>query len=272
MTIQADNLAWVCELVESRSGNVLDESKSYLVDARLAQLAKSQNVANVDELIAKLRSSPNRTLEGNVVEAMLTHETFFFRDAHYFDEIGRKILPSLLKKRESCKRLNIWCAASAGGQEPYSLAMVIHEEVGTLKDWTINLHATDLSRSMIAHAKTGEYTELEMQRGLSPQRQRRFLQPSGNRWKVVPAIQQMVNFSTLNLCSDSPPYREFDLILMRNVLIYLNDQSKDRILSRVAESLSDDGVLILGATETLYQHPGLFTRDDYRIPAYRLNR
>jgi chemotaxis protein methyltransferase CheR len=269
VSIQADNLAWVCQLVEERSGNVLDESKSYLIESRLAGLAESNGHACVDEFIQGLRKSLSRQVELEIVEAMLTHESFFFRDAHYFEELRDKILPELLANRQESKQLKIWCAACAAGQEPFSLAMLLRTHFGTSCDWTIKIIGSDFSRGMIEQAKSATYSEIEMQRGLSQDRQRRFFRPDGLRWKLDAAVQDMVDFRIVNLCTDPAPLPGLDLILMRNILIYLNDKSRDRILKLVSDSLADDGLLILGATETLHDQSELFTRVDYRIPVYR---
>jgi chemotaxis protein methyltransferase CheR len=270
MSIRLTSLTWVCELLDDRAGNVLDASKAYLIESRLAPLAQAQGLADVDEFVEQIRSSSNAQSERAVVEAMLTHESSFFRDPHYFEEISRRIVPTLMERRQDSRRLKIWCAACAAGQEPYSLAMQVCEQYVDHQS-TIEIIGTDLSRAMLDQARSGSYSDIEIRRGVSEERRRRFFRSDGRRWKLDDKVQSLVRFQPLNLCTDSAPFSDVDLILIRNVLIYLNDRSRDRILSLISASLAKDGLLILGATETLYQHAELFARADYNIPVYRRN-
>ncbi len=270
MPITPTNFDWIRRLAEERTGNVLDATKTYLVESRLAPLAESAGLPSIDAIVDSLRVTSNPELERRVVEALLTHETSFFRDPHYFNELAATILPDLLRRRQTQRRLRIWCAACSSGQEPYSLAMLLHEQLGGLNDWSLSIIATDYSRPMLDQARRGSYSAVETQRGLSPARLTRFFQRDGSRHVVLPELKRLIEFRELNLAVDPPPLPRFDLVLIRNVLIYLSENLSREILERIHGSLAHDGHLLLGSTETLIPTPDKFTRADHcRITCYQ---
>lgn len=271
MPVDAVNLCWIRDLCVRISGNVLEEEKSYLVEARLTPLALSVGLTGVDSLIEQLRVHPDGELERRIVEAMLIHESSFFRDANYFDALRTTILPQLIRQRSSSRSLTIWCAACAAGQEAYSLAMLLQESLGPLLDgWRLKLIASDLSRPMLQQARSGSYSELENQRGVSIERRRRFFRFDGRRWIIREELRRMVEFRELNLLHGFPGMERADLVLLRNVLIYLDIPARHRVLANLARSVALDGCLLLGATETLHQDVPLFRRiPDAPVPCYR---
>lgn len=264
MPLNPANFDWIRRFVEQRTGNVVDESKMYLVESRLASVAESAGQRNVEALIESMRVATDPHLERRVFEAMLTHESSFFRDLHYFDELATGILPQLVRQRQTQRQLHIWSAACAAGQEPYSLAMLIHEQFGPMADWDLRIVATDLSRPMLLQARLGRYSALEVQRGVSPARQRRFFQKEGTHFVTLPELRQRVEFHEMNLVTDPPPLPRFDLILMRNVLIYMTESTSRGILETAHRTLARDGRLVVGSTETLIPHSDQFKRDHMR--------
>lgn len=270
MPITPANFDWIRRLAEERTGNVLDATKTYLVETRLAPVVESIGMPGIDALVDVLRAGSNLELERRVVEALLTHETSFFRDAHYFEELATTILPDLLRRRQTQRRLNIWCAACSSGQEPYSLAMLLLEQLSGLHDWELRIFATDYSRPMLDQARRGSFSAVEIQRGLSAARLTRFFQRDGTRHVVLPELKRLIEFREFNLVNDWPPLPRFDLVLIRNVLIYLSESQSRDILARIHGTLANDGHLLLGSTETLIPTPDKFTRSEQcRVACYR---
>ena len=218
-----------------------------------------------------MRAEPDREIERQIVEAMLTHESSFFRDESTFDLLASTLLPELIEKRRDCHKITIWSAACAAGQEPCSIAMLIAEEFPCLADWSMPIIATDFSRKTHAQARTGTYTEAQTRRGLTPERKRRFFREADNRWQISEGLLDAIEYSQINLCDERPPLPQFDLILLRNVLIYLTEEARRQVQAEVARVLAPDGVLILGATESL--ESSLFRRErQLNAPCYRLAR
>lgn len=239
-------------LLHERSGLVLPAEKHYLAESRLLPLARRHGLATLGELIAKLReASAEAPLATEVVEAMTTNETFFFRDKIPFDHLRDTIMPSLIAARAKEKRIRIWCTAASSGQEPYSIAMTLKSLGAALAGFRIDILATDLSTEMLERARHGIYSQFEVQRGLPIHLLVKFFSKEGEMWQVAPELRGMVQFRPLNLLKDFSPLGMFDIVFCRNVLIYFDQDSKIGVFNRVAKQMSDDGFLVLGAAETV---------------------
>lgn len=237
--------------LKARSGLLLSADKQYLVESRLLPVARKAGLANLGELVTALRLAQDRLLMTAVVEAMTTNESFFFRDKVPFEHFRLTIMPALLAARKSSRSLRIWCAAAATGQEPYSLAMCLKEIEPDIVGWRIELLATDLSGEVLEKARSGLYTQFEVQRGLPIQLLIRHFSQSGELWQVAPEIRAMVRYRQLNLLADFSQLGTFDLIFCRNVLIYFDQEAKSDVLDRIARVTASDGYLVLGAAETV---------------------
>ena len=239
------------QLLRQRSGLMLSAEKQYLAESRLLPVARKHGLGGLTELVAKLRSAAALPLTVDVVEAMTTNESFFFRDKIPFEHFRLTIMPALMAARAREKRIRIWCAACATGQEPYSLAMSLKGLGAALAGWTVDILATDLSNEVLAKAKAGIYNQFEVQRGLPIQSLVKFFSQVGETWQIAPEIRAMVQFRPLNLLNDFSPLGHFDLVFCRNVLIYFDQLTKIDVLNRLARQIPSDGFLILGAAETV---------------------
>ena len=239
------------QLLRQRSGLVLSAEKQYLAESRLLPVARKHALAGLTELVAKLKTDATTPLGTDVVEAMTTNESFFFRDKVPFEHFRDTVMPALLAARAREKRLRIWCAACATGQEPYSLAMSLKGFGAALAGWRIEIIATDLSNDVLDKAKAGIYSQFEVQRGLPIQQLVKFFAQVGDAWQIAPEIRAMVNFRPLNLLNDFSALGTFDLVFCRNVLIYFDQETKVGVLNRIARQVPADGFLVLGAAETV---------------------
>ncbi|HVX78304.1 MAG TPA: protein-glutamate O-methyltransferase CheR [Bradyrhizobium sp.] len=237
-------------LLKDRSGLDLSADKQYLVESRLVPLARRAGLPGLPELVQRLKSGAE-TLATEVVEAMTTNETFFFRDKVPFDHLRQTILPDLLQARANRRSLRIWCAASSTGQEPYSIAMCLKELGSTLAGWRIEILATDLSQGVLEKSKAGIFSQFEVQRGLPIQLLVKNFTQIGELWQLNADIRNMVQHRQLNLLQDFSHLGVFDVIFCRNVLIYFDQETKANIFSRLARVLEPDGYLLLGAAETV---------------------
>jgi len=238
------------KLLKDRSGLVLSTEKQYLVESRLTPLARRAGIASLGDLVAKLRGN-NERLAVDVVEAMTTNETFFYRDKIPFDHFRDTIVPGLLAARARERRLRIWCSAASTGQEPYSLAMCLKEMKDKLTGWRVEILGTDLSNDVLEKAKAGVYSQFEVQRGLPIQMLVKHFSQVGDTWQISPEMRAMVQYRQLNLLSDFAHLGSFDVIFCRNVLIYFDQETKVSVLNRVARLLDPEGFLVLGAAETV---------------------
>jgi chemotaxis protein methyltransferase CheR len=238
-------------LLKTRSGLVLSSEKHYLVESRLLPVARRAGLCNLTGLVAKLRGPDSEQLTVEVVEAMTTNESFFFRDKIPFDHFRETIMPALLTARAATRRIRIWCAAASTGQEPYSLAIALKEIGKDLRGWRVEIVATDLSTEVLEKARSGIYSQFEVQRGLPALMLIKYFAQVGETWQIAPEIRGMVNFMPLNLLNDFSHLGRFDLVLCRNVLIYFDQATKICVLERVAEATERDGFLVLGGAETV---------------------
>jgi chemotaxis protein methyltransferase CheR len=239
------------QLLRQRSGLVLSAEKQYLAESRLLPVARKHGLAGLGDLVTKLKAASTAPLSVDVVEAMTTNESFFFRDKVPFDHFRATIMPALMAARAREKRLRIWCAACATGQEPYSLAMSLKSIGAALAGWRIEIVATDLSNECLAKAKAGIYSQFEVQRGLPIQLLIKFFSQVGDAWQIAPEIRAMVKFQPLNLLNDFSALGTFDVVFCRNVLIYFDQDTKIVVLNRLARQMPSDGFLVLGAAETV---------------------
>ncbi|WP_298820011.1 protein-glutamate O-methyltransferase CheR [uncultured Roseibium sp.] len=237
--------------LKTRSGLVLSNDKQYLVESRLQPVARSSKLETLSAVIQQLQRGGNRALENEVVEAMTTNESFFFRDKTPFEHFKDTMLPSLLESRATRKQLKIWCAAASTGQEPYSLAICLKEDAAKMPGWRTRILGTDLSQEVLEKAKTGLYSQFEVQRGLPIQLLLKYFEQKGDVWQINPNMRAMIEWKKFNLLESFTHLGEFDIIFCRNVLIYFDQATKSEILGRMAKSLPDDGFLVLGAAETV---------------------
>ena len=239
------------QLVRTQSGLVLTPDKSYLVESRLTPIAKETGFANVAALLAAIRTSGDDALKRRCIDAMATHETFFFRDGTPFRLLEETLLPRLLEARKTTRTLRIWCAACSSGQEPYSIAILLREASARLPGWRTEIVATDMSEAILAKARSGLYSDFEVKRGLTEQRLNRWFKREDQGWRISPELQQAVSFRPHNLLTGTAGLGVFDVIFCRNVLIYLDVDQKRTVLGQLARALAQDGGLFLGSAETV---------------------
>ena len=239
------------KILKERSGLDLSADKQYLVESRLMPLARKAGLAGLPELVQKMRGGGAEALTMDVVEAMTTNETFFFRDRIPFDHLRDTIIPALVAARSREKRIRIWCTAAASGQEPYSIAMLLKSLGAQLNGLRVDILATDLSADVIERAKLGIYSQFEVQRGLPIQLLVKYFGKNGDAWEIAPDLRSMVQFRTLNVLNDFSPLGQFDVVFCRNVLIYFDQPTKIGVLERIARQMPEDGYLTLGAAETV---------------------
>jgi chemotaxis protein methyltransferase CheR len=250
LAISAADYDFVARLLRERCALVLEPGKEYLIKSRLTPLAHRHRLTGIGQLFERLREPASSGLVTEVVEAMVTTETSFFRDIHPFETLKKTVLPTLIEARRNQRKLNIWCAASSSGQEPYSIAILLKEYFPELGDWRINLSATDISQEMLARSRAGRYSQIEVNRGLPTPLLLKWFRQEGGSWLLDEQVRSTVNFSQLNLAEPWPAMPKWDLIFLRNVMIYFDVDVKKVILGRVARVLADDGYLILGGAET----------------------
>jgi chemotaxis protein methyltransferase CheR len=248
--VTAEQFHSFAALLEKHAGIVLEAGKEYLVEARLAAVARESGFASVGALLQHLRETPLGRAHWQAIEALTTNETSFFRDEHPFTALREAILPDLITRRAATRTLNIWCGAASTGQEPYSLAMLLRDRFPQLLHWNISFLATDLSEAVLARAREGRFNAAELGRGLPPEYRQRYFTPDGGDLRVCDDIRRMVTFRAMNLIGPWPHLPELDLVLLRNVLIYFNVETKRAILQKIQRHLRPDGCLLLGAAES----------------------
>ena len=249
MTLATNNFDWVRELVRRESAIVLQPGKEYLVEARLLPIARSMGLPDVGQLVDSVRTRPSPESTRKIVEALTTNETSWFRDGDPFTALTSTVLPSLLSARGPAERLQIWSAACSSGQEPYTIAMLLEDALPNAST-RVAITATDLSREMVERTRAGRFSQLEVNRGLPAPMLVRHFTRAGNEWQVSPSLRRMVTASECNLAAPLPRMGPFDVVYLRNVLIYFDLPTKQAILRRVRALMRPDGWLFLGAAET----------------------
>jgi len=240
-------------LVFSLSQNVLDPSRDYLFDTRLTKVLRNEGMSRLDELVYRLRTKKDPTLERAVAEAMTINETSFFRDTRPFELLRTELLPRLIDARRMQHSLRIWSAACSTGQEGYSLAMLLREHFPQLTNWDIRIEGTDLSAEVVHRAQAGRYYRIEINRGLPARFVVRYFDHVGEDWIVKPETRKMCNFRQANLCAPSLPFNRstdrFDIIFLRNVMLYFSHETRKTLLAGIHRLLAPDGILFLGSSE-----------------------
>ncbi len=250
--------AVLAELLKAKSGLVIGQDKIYLLETRLGPLLKKAGLADLNALADRLKRSPADPLVRDVVEAMTTNESFFFRDDKPFLHFKTQALPRLIAARSATAPLRIWSAASSSGQEAYSLAMILAESKALLGGRQVEIIGTDIARDQLARAQQGLYTQFEVQRGLPVQMLVRNFKKEDANWRISEAIRAMVRFREFNLLNDLKPLGRFDIVFCRNVLIYFDQPTKARVLDAIASQMAPDGALYLGGAETVLGITGRF--------------
>ncbi len=246
------NLAYLCQIVYQESGIVLDDSKRYLLEARLKPVAQQHGLASIDQLCSRIQLDHDRALRAKVVEGMTTNETLFFRDVTPFDALKQTILPELTGRRADLRRLSIWCAACSSGQEPYSLAMLLLETIPQPHLWKIEILGTDIAEGILDRARRARYFQLEVNRGLPVHYLVKYFRREHLDWELKAEIRNMVQFKMFNLKDPMRGMGPFDIVMCRNVMIYFDTTLKKQILTGIRGVLAPDGYLLMGAAETVY--------------------
>lgn len=250
MTLSPTDFQYVCRLVRDRSAIVLETGKEYLVESRLAPLAKAEGLESIDMIISALRRDPKGEMLEKVVEAMTTNETLFFRDQHPFEALREQVIPQAMERNRSSKSLSIWCAASSSGQEPYSVLMLMKEYFPELAEWKVRFMASDISQNMLNRVRAGAYSQLEINRGLPAKYLVKYFTKDGATWQIKDEIRSMLELRQINLCENWTAMPRFDIVMIRNVLIYFDTETKRSIMERIRGLLNPGGVMFLGGSET----------------------
>lgn len=251
MAITGAEFDYVTDLARRNAAIVIDRGKEYFIEARLAPLVESQGCKSLGELISLMRMNPTfSALHAKAIDALTTNETFFFRDFQPFEALRKTILPKLLEQRAGQRRLSIWSAACSTGQEPYSLAMLLREHFPQLDQWKVSILATDLSATVLTQARSGSYNQFEVNRGLPAPLLIKYFAKRGDRWEVKDSIRQWIEFKEMNLVEPWPIFPPFDIVLIRNVMIYFDVPTKQSILKKIRACIQPSGTLFLGTAET----------------------
>ncbi len=266
MPLSTDDIDYLRSLIARRSGNVLSQEQSYLLESRLSPLASERGLQNISGLVAELKRGSNAVLADRVAEALTINETSFFRDAQPFDALRDIVLPNLIRRRQAARQISIWSAAASSGQEAYSIAMLIREHFPELSNWNIRIVATDLSDEMLSRTFSGKYSQFEVNRGLPAKLLVKYFDRVGIVWQVKEELRRMIECRKLNLVGVWPLMPAFDVIFLRNVLIYFDQGTKAEILSRVRSVMHSDSKLFLGGGETLINLSVPFTRNPWAAP------
>ena len=257
MKATREEVAIIRRILHRAAGVVLDEDKAYLVRSVLTPVAYEEGDGSLTTVIERLRAEPGGALEHKVVEALLNNETWFFRDPHFFHALRHDVLPALMASGR--RPVRIWSAACSSGQEPYSIAMTMHQHFPGLWEQT-EILATDLSDRMLARARHGVYSQLEVNRGLPAPLLVRYFAEEGVDWRIDPALGKRITFRSLNLTQEWPDLPGMDVVFVRNVLLYFDNETRREVLGRVRRLLRHDGTLILGAAEATFP-----TQENYAV-------
>ncbi len=249
--MKPEDYEFISTFLQRVSGLSLGSGKEYLVKSRLVPLAATLGFDDFNQLVNELRRGRDCRVSTAVTEAMTTNETSFFRDKTPFEDLKNTLIPALIASRSNVKKLRVWCAAASTGQEPYSMLLLLNETFPELKQWSVEIIATDIAQTMIDRSREGIYSQFEVQRGLPIQYLVKYFSQVPQGWQVKETLRQRIVWQKLNLIDRFDSLCPFDLVLCRNVLIYFEVPMKREILDRVAKLLRPDGYLLLGAAETV---------------------
>ena len=262
---------FLSSLLKKRSGLDLTEDKDYLIESRLLPIARSLALENIAALCAHMRAAPSEALLVEVTEAMTTNESSFFRDIKPYEQLRQVILPMLMQRISTNKQMRIWSAACSTGQEPYTIAMCLQEDMAKMSGLRFDMVATDIAKKVVDKAMLGIYSQFEAQRGLPIQLLiKYFISLPDTSWQLKEGIRNMVQFKQQNLLSDYSALGKFDLIFCRNVLIYFDEETKSQVTAKMAAQLTPYGILVIGSTETLIDPLDKFTALPDLRGAYKL--
>ena len=251
MKVGQPQFVFLRELLRRRTGVVIDDSKHYLVVARLTPIVRQRSIPSLDTLIDRLKSGVDPTLERDVLNAMMTHETSFFRDKSPFETL-RQLLAELIERRAVHRQLVIWSAACSTGQEPFSIAMLLNEHFpDVLATWRIRVIATDISEAVLARAREGLFSDLETHRGLSPQFLQKYFRPLQGKWSISQDCRRLVEFRQLSLNGTWPMMPTCDVVFLRNVMLYFDVPTRAALVAKMKRAIRPDGALFLGGAETM---------------------
>ena len=258
MACSDSDYAYLRELVLAQSANLIDPSRNALFETRLTPIARVAGAANLEGLVNILRVDRPAHLHRAVAEAMTINETSFFRDVKPFEALRLTVLPNLIEQRQDVRRLRIWSAASSTGQEAYSVAMMLVEHFPELARWDVKIIGTDISRSVVDYAKRARYRRLEVNRGLRARFLMKYFERDGDEWEVCSRVRSLCEFQVANLCAPLPPLPQFDLVMLRNVLLYFPQQDRTCVFSDVYRQMQGKGYLVLGNAEQAEDSTNMF--------------
>jgi chemotaxis protein methyltransferase CheR len=251
--LQSVDYEYLRQLVFGLSQNVLDPSRDYLFETLLTKLLRSQGMTNLEDLVDHLKQKKNPVLERSVADAMTINETSFFRDSAPFELLRTEMLPKLIEARRPARALRFWSGACSTGQEAYSLSMLLLEHFPMLAGWNLRIEGTDICAEVVERAQAGSYHRIEMNRGLPASLMVRYFDHQGEDWVVKPGVKKLCNFRQANLCGPMLPFNRagdsFDVIFLRNVMLYFSQDTRKVLLARIHRVLAPDGILFLGSSE-----------------------
>jgi chemotaxis protein methyltransferase CheR len=249
--VTGPDFTFIAALLKDRSGLIITPDKRYLLETRLGPIVRERGLSSLSALMDAMRQPGSDVVKNQVVDAMTTNETSFFRDSHPFDTLRKTVIPGLIERRAGCRALRIWSAACSTGQEPYSLAMILKDHFPILNGWKLEIVATDISPSVLERARAGVYSTFEVQRGLPIQMLVRHFDQTGDTWRIKDELRRPITFRPANLLDDLSSLGVFDIVLCRNVLIYFDQPTKARIMHAIARRIAPDGSLLLGGAESV---------------------
>jgi len=269
-TLIEEDFSYFKKFLKEYSGYHLTESKKYLLESRLKPLLDGHKFVDYTNIVNQVRMNPKSDIALQVIEQMTINETFFFRDETPFKVFQEKSFP-LIQEWAKTRKIKIWSAACSTGQEPYSIAMLLEKKFGFNEQVQYEIHASDISHEVIQRAKEGIYTTLEVTRGLSEEfRNKFFTEISRNKWEIKDYLKTHIDYFQQNLCDDRDNFKgPYDIVFLRNVLIYFDQDTKNKVLQKIAKTMNSDGFLFLGTSENIYDTKSDFIRDSSMTGVYR---